>query len=437
MEPWFQEARLQTAGLNVLNGIELGTSVDLAADGEMALMGAPKTASGAFRSTSDMSAPGAGGFLAYPFASTFWSDPWFLNEATQTAGAELGTTLALNRDGGLLAIAASPFLQVGGVANVGSVVTYVFSSGSWNRVNSVASPAVELDTRFGHALALTSSGDRLVVGVWRDDVGATGASPRRQDGGVVANVGGAYVFVRTGNTFVLEASLKPATAAPGQLFGRAVSINARGDFVAIGAPGAQQVSFFSRASTTWTPAMTLTEPTVAAGSEFGASVSLSGTGNVLVVGAPAEGRAGLGVDPTSTASRTGSGAAFVYARQPVTFVRKAYLKPTWGSARFGASVRVAFVCRDSGPRWVVDAALKASLPTAGAEFGRSVGVTVERGLRISVWASSPRVSRSSSSSVEPIGPLDLHETSSAGAAGARPLRKPCSVHCSRTPGARP
>jgi len=90
-----------------------------------------------------------------------------------------------------------------------------------------------------------------VVGVFRDDVAATGASPRRQDGGVVTNVGGAYVFVRSGNTFVLEASLKPGTAAPDQQFGRAVSINARGDFVAIGAPGAQQVWFFSRASTTW------------------------------------------------------------------------------------------------------------------------------------------------------------------------------------------
>jgi hypothetical protein len=169
---------------------------------------------------------------------------------------------------------------------------------------------------------------------------------------------------------------------------------------------------------------------VAAGSEFGASVSLSGTGNVLVVGAPAEGRAGLGVDPTSTASRPGSGAAFVYAREPVTFVRKAYLKPTWGSARFGASVRVgddgtsavvgapldstagvgvnpgpsagmlgssgaAFVYRESGPRWVVDAALKASLPTAAAEFGRSVAIS-SSGDRVLVG--SPFMTRSAPNS---------------------------------------
>jgi hypothetical protein len=120
---------------------------------------------------------------------------------------------------------------------------------------------------FGSAIAI--SGDTLVVGAPDDDL----------PGGL--HEGSAYVFVRSGNGWIEQQKLRASDPAAGALFGASVAI--QGDTLVVGAPdpglssGAAYV--FVRSGSTWVEQQKL----AGFGGDFGDSVAL--WGNSLVVGA--------------------------------------------------------------------------------------------------------------------------------------------------------
>ncbi|XPM52953.2 MAG: hypothetical protein EDM05_032480 [Leptolyngbya sp. IPPAS B-1204] len=111
-------------------------------------------------------------------------------------------------------------------------------------------------------------GDTIVVGVPYDSIGDTVR-------------GTAYVFVRSGSSWVQQAKLVPNGNPPGQeRFGREVSIS--GNTIAVGIPGLKgKVYIFTRQETTWTQQAMLTPPTEPS-TDFGRSVAVDG--NVMIVG---------------------------------------------------------------------------------------------------------------------------------------------------------
>lgn len=124
-----------------------------------------------------------------------------------------GRTLALGRTS--LAVGAPCF-----GAGAGEVHLFELSAGAWVELPALLNPASAEASRFGHALA--AAGNRVVVGApW--EAGGAGA---------------AYVFVRGGQGWRLEARLAPADPLPGDRFGFAVSMT----------PGALAVTAPGRAS---------------------------------------------------------------------------------------------------------------------------------------------------------------------------------------------
>ncbi|MBF2047667.1 MAG: hypothetical protein IGS54_09915 [Elainella sp. C42_A2020_010] len=111
-------------------------------------------------------------------------------------------------------------------------------------------------------------GDTIVVGVPYDSIGDTVR-------------GTAYVFVRSGSSWVQQAKLVPSGNPPGQeRFGSEVSIS--GNTIAVGIPGLKgKVYIFTRQETTWTQQAMLTPPTEPS-TDFGRSVAVDG--NVMIVG---------------------------------------------------------------------------------------------------------------------------------------------------------
>ena len=123
------------------------------------------------------------------------------------------------------------------------------------------------------------------------------------------NKGAAYVFVRSGNTWIQQAKLTAADGAAGDQFG--VSVSVSGDTAVIGTvfdddDGSDSGSayVFIRSGTTWTHQDKLTTAEGAAGDQFGVSVSISG--NTAVVGA----NFGDGIVADS-------GSAYVFAPDPI------------------------------------------------------------------------------------------------------------------------
>ncbi len=228
---------------------------------------------------------------------------------------------------------------------------------------------------FGNAVSI--SGDYAVVGAVADD-----------DNGNIS--GSAYVFKRSGTSWMEEAKLIVSDGEPGDEFGRSVSIS--GDYAVIGsildddngdASGSAYV--FKRTDTSWIVEAKLLASDGAASDFFGSAVSISG--DYAVVGAWADDDNG----PIS-------GSAYVFKRSGTSWTQEAKLLASDGAAsdRFGNSVSIsgnyavvgasddddngtgsgsAYVFKRSGTSWTQEAKLLASDGAAGDLFGGSVSIS--------------------------------------------------------------
>jgi hypothetical protein len=215
-----------------------------------------------------------------------------------------------------------------------------------------------------------------------------------------------------------EGYLKASNTDSGDYFGRSVAVY--GDTLVVGAaseasrgrtadadqddnraPSSGAVYVFVRQGARWRQEAYLKAHNADLGDHFGHSVAL--WGDTLVVGAPEE--SGAGGDPDDD-SLTRSGAAYVYERREGRWTLSAYLKASNAGEgdRFGHSVAIsgdrllvgatsessadvtaqddddvynagaAYVFARAGEGWTQEAYLKASVITAGSEFGYSVAL---------------------------------------------------------------
>jgi hypothetical protein len=148
-------------------------------------------------------------------------------------------------------------------------------------------------------VALSPSQNTAVVGAWLED----------NAGGIDA--GSAYIFIRSGNSWIEQAKLTASDGAADDRFGIQVAID--GDTVLVGARlddnaggnDAGSAYVFKRNGTVWTQTAKLTASDAAAGDEFGHGLTLSG--DTAIVGAYLDDHAG-GVDAGSAYVFTRSGA---------------------------------------------------------------------------------------------------------------------------------
>ncbi|MEZ5979637.1 MAG: FG-GAP repeat protein [Planctomycetota bacterium] len=217
-------------------------------------------------------------------------------------------------------------------------------------------------------------GDTIVVGAPREDGSSAGVNGDESDEGA-PNAGAAYVFVRSGSTWVQQAYLKASVPDLGDLFGSAVALD--GDTIAVAvpnedgaaigvdgnagddsAPDAGAVVVFVRNGSIWVQQAYIKASNTDAGDQFGTSVAIDG--DTIVVGAKEERSSATGVNGNeSDDSALGAGAVYVFVRNGATWTQQAYLKASNSSPelRFGSAVDV------SGDTIVVGASSEASAAT--------------------------------------------------------------------------
>jgi hypothetical protein len=223
----------------------------------------------------------------------------------------------------------------------------------------------ESGDNLGAAVAI--SGDTLVIGSRGEDSNQTTITngPTASANNSAADAGAAYVFVRSGSTWRLQAYLKAPNAEAGDRFGTSVAID--GDTIVVGAnledsnqttiingttasadnsatdTGAAYV--FVRSGETWTAQAYLKAPNAEVSDQFGVSVAISG--NTVVVSANLEDSNQTSISNGSTASANNSaptsGAAYVFVRSGTTWSHQAYLKApnTNASDQFGSSLAIS------------------------------------------------------------------------------------------------
>ena len=171
-------------------------------------------------------------------------------------------------------------------------------------------------------LAVSISGDAVVVGSFFSDAPAE-------------HSGSAYVYQRSGDTWIEEAKLVAADGAEGDLFGISVAIS--GDALVVGArdhdavaPNSGAAYVFRYDKTGWTQEAELSASDGAADDFLGVRVAIDG--DVVIAGAP-----------TADVGGGDSGAAYVFRFDGTSWTQEAKLTaPDGGTAgdRFGSSVAI-------------------------------------------------------------------------------------------------
>lgn len=236
--------------------------------------------------------------------------------------------------------ALSPLVLLVGLALTAAPLTG--SSWTFEKGRLVAADEEPLSC-YGDSVAV--SGDTAIVGAC----------------GVNHGVGAAYIYVRTGAGWSLQARLVPSEVVPGipVLFGVAVEISGETAFVGAWLGNASIMSgavyVFVRNGATWTEQAKLVPADGFTSDAFGVSLAVSG--DTLVVGAP---------NSDSESTVFPRGAVYVYVRNGTSWSLQAKLLASDGSVHdsFGASVSI------SGDTLVVGAHLH-SLSGAVYVFRRS------------------------------------------------------------------
>ncbi|MFT6436722.1 MAG: hypothetical protein ACJAVI_004792 [Candidatus Azotimanducaceae bacterium] len=179
-------------------------------------------------------------------------------------------SLALSADGTTLAIGSVE------LESESSAAIYRFVSGEWQFDSRIADE--EPGDQFGTAVALSADGRVLAVG-----------APANDDNGI--DSGHVKVFERDSSGWTLLGT-PIAGWAPGDRSGSAISLNADGSLVLIGAPlndgkgtDAGNVRVYRFNETNWQLASPDIDGTLAE-DESGSSVSFNDVGNVLAIGSP-------------------------------------------------------------------------------------------------------------------------------------------------------
>lgn len=193
-------------------GDNFGTPVALSGDGNRVMIGAP---------LNDTNGASSGQVRVYDWNGTNWT------QAGMTINGEtlfdfFSQSIAISSDGNTLAIGAPQNDNIG--SNAGEVKLYEWTGSDWTQIGQDIQ-GVSSDENIGWSLALSSNGNRLIIGsIQNDDNGN--------------NAGQVKIFDRNGDLW--EQILMPINGdAPGDNAGRSVAISADGNSLVIGLSGSQ------------------------------------------------------------------------------------------------------------------------------------------------------------------------------------------------------
>ncbi len=269
-------------------------------------------------------------------------------------------------------VVGAPYHDDGGT-DAGSAYVYRFDGTAWQPEAELRAADAAEGAHFGAAVCV--DGDVLIVGAPGDDAAATDA-------------GAAYIFRRGNDGWSQEAKLIVATGGASAEFGYAVAVHT--EIVVIGAPRTLSAAgvpgsayVFRFAGQQWNQETQFASETPVAGDRFGVTVAVDG--EFVAVGAPG--------------ANMGQGEAYLYHESSGTWTRTARLSPDdlgLMTERFGNAVALSSDAAVIGacgvPEWGIEAACvyryvegawshEATLtlgPAAPeARFGRSVAVDAD------------------------------------------------------------
>jgi FG-GAP repeat len=261
---WAQQGEKLTGSGEVGEG-DFGGSVTLSSDGSTALIGGPGDG---YRSLGDGYTLGAA-WVFTRSGSTWTQQGEKLVGSEKSGEGEFGSSVALSSDGNTALIGADD----GAVLNSGFGAAWIFtrSGEAWMQQGKklVGSGASEF-AYFGDSVALSSDGNTALIGGWNNE-----------------RSGAAWVFIRTGETWLQQGAKLTGNGETGEDFGQSVALSSEGNIALVGAQGEKRVGaawVFTRTGSTWTQQEGLTARGETREGGFGFTVALSSDGDTALIG---------------------------------------------------------------------------------------------------------------------------------------------------------
>ena len=238
-----------------------------------------------------------------------WVQQALVKAATPAANDLFGTSVALSSDGQRLLVGASGY-----ASNRGAIFVFERISGQWVQDWFQEDPypwtAQDNWRKFGWALALSGDGNTLVAG--RDDDDVT-----------------AVVFTRDAGLWTSQAAIPTMAFYNGSAFalsgdGNTLVVGRRNAAIAAGTAGV--VDVYERVNSAWQLSTQLTAANAGNGDGFGWSVALASDGQTIAVGAIFEDGDATGINGLDGNGSLNSGAVYVFARSAGTWSQQAYVK---------------------------------------------------------------------------------------------------------------
>ncbi len=190
-----------------------------------------------------------GSIYVFGRAGSDWSEQARLVASNPERGDALGSAIAVSADGNTIAAGAfdEDSALVGIVPGdqgrddqstdfaIGAAYVFARHGDEWSQQAFIKPTNTQVNQHFGWALALSLDGDTLAVGAHFENGGSSGINGDQRDTSA-QDAGAAYVYGRTGTTWMPRAYVKASKTSVRAEFGTSVALNDDGTDLAAGAP---------------------------------------------------------------------------------------------------------------------------------------------------------------------------------------------------------
>ncbi|PJZ79876.1 hypothetical protein CH359_15195 [Leptospira meyeri] len=358
---WSQQAYIKAPNAEASD--QFGVAV--AIDGDTIVVGAnledsnQTTITNGSTASGDNSASNSGAVYVFKRSGSTWVQEAYLKPSNGEASDQFGFPVAISGDtivvGTYLEDSNQTTITNGPTASgdnsatsAGAIYVFQRSGSTWSQQAYIKPSNVEAQDAFGKGLAI--SGDTIVAGANLEDSNQTtitnGGTAGSNNGATSA--GAAYVYQRTGSTWVEQAYLKAPNAEAGDQFGEDVAISKDTIVVAAFAEASNQITItngpsassdnsaanagaayvFKRIGSTWIHEAYLKAPNAKTDEYFGTSLAIEGDTIVVSANYEDSGQKTVTNGPTISIDNSSprSGAIYVYGRTGSNWTLNAYLK---------------------------------------------------------------------------------------------------------------
>jgi hypothetical protein len=234
---WTQQAYVKAS--NTGAGDNFGAAVALASDTlVVGATGESSAATGLNGNQADNTAVRSGAVYVFTRTGTTWTQQSYIKASNTEKDDLFGNAVALSGDTLGVGAFGEDSSATGGNGNqadngasaAGAVYVFIRSSGTWIQQAYLKASNAGQGYQFGGSVAL--SGDTLVVGALGENSGAAGVGGNQTDGSA-PGAGAAYVFGRSGTTWMQRAYVKASNTGSDDAFGSSIALS--GDTLVIGA----------------------------------------------------------------------------------------------------------------------------------------------------------------------------------------------------------